>query len=78
LILHPNPATSQITLSLGEEFISAPEIDIIDYLGNAFKPVYEINGSEITVNTSSLSPGVFFLRVRSGEMVEVKKFMVVR
>jgi hypothetical protein len=76
--LHPNPATSHITLSLGEEFISEPEIEIIDYLGNAINPDYEINGSEININTSSLSPGVFFLRVRSGEKMEVRKFVVVR
>jgi photosystem II stability/assembly factor-like uncharacterized protein len=76
--LHPNPATSQITLSIGEGFISKPEIDIIDFLGNAIKPQYEINGSEITINTSSLSPGVYFLRIRSGEKVEVRKFVVVR
>jgi hypothetical protein len=74
--LHPNPATSQITLSLGEEFISAPEIDIIDYLGNAIIPDYEINGLEMIINTSSLSPGVYFLRVRSGEKLEVRKFVV--
>jgi photosystem II stability/assembly factor-like uncharacterized protein len=74
--IHPNPATSKITLSLGEEFISEPEIEIIDYLGNAYKLEYEINGSEITINTSLLSPGVYFLRVRSGEKVEVRKFVV--
>jgi photosystem II stability/assembly factor-like uncharacterized protein len=74
--LHPNPATSQITFSPGEGFISEPEIDIIDYLGNAYKLEYEINGSEITINTSLLSPGVYFLRVRSGEKIEVKKFVV--
>ena len=78
VFLHPNPATSQITLSLGDNFISEPEIDIIDYLGNAIKMDYEINGSEITINTSSLSPGVYFLRIRSGGQVETRKFVVVR
>jgi hypothetical protein len=75
--IYPNPATSQINLSLSEEFISKPEIDIIDYLGNAIKPEFEINGSEITINTSSLSPSVYFLRVISGKKVEVRKFVVV-
>jgi len=76
----PNPATSQITLFLGEEFISAPEIDIIDYLGNVkrWTPSSRWSPSEktITINTSSLSPGVYFLRIRSGERVEVRKFVV--
>jgi photosystem II stability/assembly factor-like uncharacterized protein len=74
--LHPNPATSQITLSLGEDFISALEIDIIDYLGNVIR--WTPSDKTITINTSSLSPGVYFLRVRSGERVEVRKFVVVR
>ncbi len=81
ITLHPNPATSEITLSLGEEFISAPEIDIIDYLGNVkrWSPSARWTPSEksITINTSSLSPGVYFLRVRSGEKVEVRKFVVI-
>jgi photosystem II stability/assembly factor-like uncharacterized protein len=80
--LHPNPATSQITLSLGEEFISEPEIDIIDYLGNVIRWTpsgkWRTSDKSITINTSSLSPGVYFLRVRSGEKVEVRKFVVVR
>jgi photosystem II stability/assembly factor-like uncharacterized protein len=79
--IFPNPATSQITLSLSEEFISEPEIDIIDYLGNVIRwtPFGRWSPSEksITINTSSLSPGVYFLRVRSGEKVEVRKYVVI-
>jgi photosystem II stability/assembly factor-like uncharacterized protein len=80
--LHPNPATSQITLSLGEEFVSEPEIDVVDYLGNVMRWTpssrWSPSDKSITINTSSLSPGVYFLRVRSGEKVEVRKFVVVR
>jgi photosystem II stability/assembly factor-like uncharacterized protein len=79
--LHPNPATSHITLSLGEEFISEPDIDIIDYLGNVIRwtPSARWSPSDktITINTSSLSPGGYFLRVRSDEKVEVRKFVVI-
>lgn len=74
--IHPNPATSQITLSLVDNLISEPEIHIIDYLGGSQKVEYQINSSEITINTSTLSPGVYFLRIRSREMVEVRKFVV--
>ena len=76
--IHPNPATSQITISLVEEFISEPQIDIIDNLGFIHEPEYQINNREITINTSSLSSGVYFLRIRSGGQVETKKFVVVR
>ena len=75
--LFPNPASTQITLSLGKEFVSEPEIDIIDYLGKMQKVEYQINSSEITINTSSLSPGVYFLRIRSGAKVETRKFVVI-
>jgi hypothetical protein len=80
LLSFPNPATSHITLSLGEEFISEPEIDIIDYLGNVIRWTpsgrWSPSDKSITINTSSLSPGVYFLRIRSGEKVEVRKFVV--
>jgi hypothetical protein len=81
LEIYPNPATSQITISLGEEFISTPEIDIIDYLGNVMRWTpsarWSPSDKSITINTSSLSPGVYFLRMRSGDRVEVKKFVVI-
>jgi hypothetical protein len=81
LTLCPNPATSQITLSLGEEFISAPKIDIIDYLGNVIRWTpsarWSPSDKSITINTSSLSPGVYFMRVRSEEKMEVRKFVVI-
>ena len=76
--IHPNPATSQITLTLSDEYISEPQIDIIDNLGFTHDPEYHTNSKEITINTSSLSPGVYFLRIRSGGQVETKKFVVVR
>jgi hypothetical protein len=80
LEIYPNPATSQITLSLGEEFVSAPEIDIIDYLGNVIRCTTSsrcrTSDKNITINTSSLSPGVYLLRIRSGEILEVRKFVV--
>jgi photosystem II stability/assembly factor-like uncharacterized protein len=79
--LHPNPATSHITLSIGDEFISDPEIDIIDYLGNVIRwtPSARWSPSEksITINTSSLSLGVYFLRIRNGDKVVVRKFVVI-
>jgi hypothetical protein len=81
LEIYPNPATSHITLSLGEEFISAPEIDIIDYLGNVIRWTpfgrWSPSDKSITINTSSLSPGVYFLRLRCGEKLEVRKFVVI-
>jgi len=76
--IFPNPATSQITLSLNDEFISEPEIEIIDYLGNVLEVDYQISTKEVTVNTSTLTPGIYFLRIRSGEQVAAKKFVVVR
>ena len=76
--LHPNPATSQINLTLSDEYISEPQIDIIDNLGFIHEPEYQINNREITINTSSLSSGVYFLRIRSGGQVETKKFVVVK
>jgi hypothetical protein len=82
LEIYPNPASSHITLSLTDEFISAPQIDIIDYLGNVIRWTqsdrWSTSEKSITINTSSLSPGVYFLRVRSGDKVEVKKFVVLR
>jgi hypothetical protein len=79
--IYPNPTTSQITLTLGNEFISYPEIDIIDYLGNVkrYTPSGRWSPSDksININTSFLSPGVYFLRIRSGEKVEVIKFVVI-
>jgi PKD repeat protein len=35
--IYPNPAEDQIIVTLSDTYISAPEIDIIDYLGNVIR-----------------------------------------
>ena len=76
--LHPNPATDQITITLADVYTSTPEIDIIDMLGFSIKAEHNISEREITINTSLLDPGVYFLRIRSGGEAETRKFVVVR
>lgn len=63
--LNPNPATDYITINLDDAYTSTPEIDIIDMLG-------------ITINTSLLNPGIYFLRIHSGGKAETMKFVVLR
>ena len=78
IILHPNPATDHITITLDEAYTTTPEIDIIDILGYSIKTEHNISDREITINTSLLNPGIYFLRIRSGGEAETRKFVVVR
>ena len=77
-IIHPNPATDHITITLDEAYTATPKIDLIDMLGFSIKAEHNISDREITINTSLLNPGVYFLRIRTGGKVETRKFVVVR
>ena len=75
--LYPNPADNSLNISYEKEVLDVEAI-IINSLGLPQRTKIEYNDRVITINTSSLSPGVYFLRIRSGGQVETKKFVVVR
>ena len=71
--LFPNPALSEITINLGENWIGS-RLSITDINGNTV--AYFIAGSRSQkINLQSLKPGVYFVRGEKEDAVIRKKFI---
>jgi hypothetical protein len=76
--LFPNPAHGSVHLSIDQLMLQNGTLKISDVLGNV---VYEenlpaINGIFSEDITTSFSPGIYFVRINSGEKYFVKKLVV--
>jgi hypothetical protein len=61
----------------GNEFFDTKKDNRLSWIGMGFYTRCSPSDKFITIKTSSLSPGVYFMKVRIGEKVEVRKFVVV-
>ncbi|MCH2217245.1 MAG: T9SS type A sorting domain-containing protein [Flavobacteriales bacterium] len=73
VVMYPNPANNQITLSINNgsgSYMAA----IIDMSGRTIVN-RSLKGNSETFDISSLKPGVYFMRINTGEEVMTKKFI---
>ncbi|HLG35036.1 MAG TPA: T9SS type A sorting domain-containing protein [Bacteroidia bacterium] len=76
--IFPNPATNQLTISIPihREQFAIKEIEIYDVLGEkVFKSQILNPDSQISVDVSSLAPGIYFVRVRTEKGSVAKKLI---
>jgi len=81
LILYPNPATDQVTMTFNRSVTGACAISLLDLSGRLVKVLFEgdlASSSPFAFNISDLMAGVYLLRVRSPEFSFQQKFMVVK
>jgi hypothetical protein len=76
LELFPNPVRNLLYITTGR-FTTWSEILIFNIFGQQVSvPIHEIkNGEYQEINTSSLTPGVYFLELKSGMGKVVKRFV---
>jgi len=67
----PNPATSNIMISAGSEF---HQVEVVNFLGQTVL-TQSNTGNKTSVDVSTLTNGVYFVRVVSDNGMEVKKFV---
>lgn len=78
--IYPNPASAQCTIHHAQFAIDA--IEIYDLPGKKLQTIfpqtisYGSKPNEVTVDVSSLSPGIYFVEVRSGDFSETKKLVI--
>ena len=68
----PNPTSSNITIVSEKDFHT---IEIVDILGRTVIRQSDIGQSEIAINVSHLSPGMYFVRIMTENSIEVQKFV---
>ncbi len=74
--LYPNPAEDKISVEFPKEYI------VSDAIANVFNPIGErilakrVTGSLINFDVTGLAPGVYYLKIISGQKAVLKKFVV--
>lgn len=71
VVIHPNPAQDVLQLNADNPI---NQIEIIDALGRLVQ-IYHPNESHFQVPTASLFKGLYYLRVRSSESFNTKRFI---
>jgi len=69
--IHPNPATTKITIQAGNIFNT---VDIVNFLGQTI--ISQNNSTDnVEIDVSNLNSGVYFVRIASENGVSVQKFV---
>ena len=71
---YPNPATNVVTISNNDNILLT-NVAINDINGRTIKTVAVSNLSEVELNVSDLSAGVYFMNVSTDSGIAVKKFI---
>jgi hypothetical protein len=79
IVLYPNPAGDAITISMPDMQADQLEVAILDLHGRViFEKKMDSSacpGETCEINTGSLHPGIYLLKLNSGQRVEVRKFV---
>src|SRR5258706_459039 len=71
--LFPDPAINELRIQNAEFRIES--IDVSDVLGQKYNSIFNIQNSTLTIDVSTLSPGIYFVKVRGGKEERVAKFV---
>ncbi len=74
--VYPNPAASSIVIDCGMRILNC-ELKITNAIGQVVHQS-AINNPQSAIDVSSLSPGLYYLTLQTGEGVAAKKFEVIR
>ncbi len=76
--LYPNPANNYVILKWGNLLPSQPNrVELIDEQGKVISIQDNFEGNRLKVNTSSLSPGSYSLKIQLLDKILVKPFLKV-
>ena len=76
IFIYPNPANKNLFLQLSETLKGNITFQIYDVVGREASPLAPLQRrGEYEIDISSLSSGVYFLKINEGENTVVKKFL---
>ena len=74
VLVYPNPATSQVTI---QSEVAPDEVALFDLSGKLLIQMQPAS-TQTVIHTSQLMPGLYIIRVVSGQTVTMKKLQVIR
>ena len=81
LTVYPNPASSELTIKIGLDYVSKTKLQIIDLTGKVVMDSseefdYEHGIYEAKLDISDLKTGIYFVKVTQPDKVFSKKLLV--
>ena len=81
LSIYPNPASSELTIKIGLDYVSNTQLQIIDLTGKIVKDFsekfdYEHGIYKAKLDISDLKTGIYFVKVVQPDKVFSKKLLV--
>ncbi len=77
ILLFPNPASSHVTIDLGN-YNQHTDVSITDINGKMLYATTEFATQQIVVNTSTLNEGIYLVRIQSDDVAGVQKLIIRR
>ena len=74
--LYPNPASDEVILDLEQNLNGFYTLDIISLKGEIIKSIYIGNIANYTMDVSSLTSGVYFVRLKSDKLTMIEKMIL--
>ena len=74
VLIYPNPATENVTIHISDDISAGSELEIYNQVGQKVSSLI-ISQPQFQLNVSSLSRGVYFMKVNDGKSKLMKKFM---
>ncbi len=84
-LVFPNPSNGEITIILNDTHKGLASVELFNMLGERIGVLYEgetnqgdmlFSGNLNSAGSRSLSPGIYFLKIRTGDRKEVKKIIL--
>lgn len=72
--VYPNPANDILMIKLGEK-VSQADLIVLNVLGETLLKSKLLSNDNSSIDLTNVSPGIYFLQVRSGNRVSTQKFI---
>ncbi len=76
ITLFPNPAKDVLNVVFSEKLSNTNNITVVDLLGKVIYTLDNVKGVNLTINTSKIANGLYYLNVRSDNKTSVKSFTI--
>ncbi|WNM19948.1 DUF7619 domain-containing protein [Flavobacterium capsici] len=78
LVVYPNPASSHINIALYNSAEQISAVTLFDMLGKKVMEQVNIVGNQTTLNTGSLSKGVYLIEIKSTTNMKLVKKLIIQ
>ena len=78
VVIYPNPATTMVQIALNNSSETINSVVVYDLMGKNVMLINDLNSSQFTLNTSTLSKGIYMLEINSNTDAKLVKKLVIK